>query len=619
MLTDEQLDIMSEALTPLFQNLEQEVIHDIAVRINTTLSLPGTAEQEAEAMRRSGFNPKKMLKKAYKKLKVSDEYKRKVAENTADYKRDMKQIVKQIQKDAVSAGNQIVADAAEKMLNDNISVWDKVSENMKEDGTLGQIVKAMQKQNKDGVLNLTGTSGFKGVSGFEPVKDAYLRELNKAMVKVSSGAFTADQAVRSCVKELAQKGIVSIDYASGRTMNLEAAARLCLRTALAQMDGQIVMEQCRRTGNDLVEVTAHWGAREGIGVADHKSWQGKVYSISGKRYRLESWRIKQKIEKLETGTGYPSNPLGLLGYNCRHRMHIFYRGVSRPTQWEPEPQPVTYNGKTYNYTQARSKMRAMERGIQSLKREQEACERLGVDTKEVKADVSSRTREYRKFCKACSMKPQENRLRYEAGTHDLTKTEAWKQYKSTATPERGLISSIINGKHKRNVEAVNAELDGLCYNKSKWSGKVNIDKNLPSGAGRKEWSCDITLAPNAQYDTVCHELLHSRSCSHFTTDDYEQNQIIEESSVELFTEEICKRKGLDYGKSYALSVNSLRRINRKLKLYEDDFDYARELFNVPMDQRLQWLIRKANGSGLSGEQLDYVHQLIGSLMGGWYV
>ena len=49
MLTDEQLEIISEAIQPLFQFLEREVIVDIARRIKKTLTYTRTAELQPRA------------------------------------------------------------------------------------------------------------------------------------------------------------------------------------------------------------------------------------------------------------------------------------------------------------------------------------------------------------------------------------------------------------------------------------------------------------------------------------------------------------------------------------------------------------------------------------------
>lgn len=58
MLTGEQLEIISEAIQPLFQYLEHEVIVDIARRIKKTLTYTRTAELQAVEMHRLGFSPR---------------------------------------------------------------------------------------------------------------------------------------------------------------------------------------------------------------------------------------------------------------------------------------------------------------------------------------------------------------------------------------------------------------------------------------------------------------------------------------------------------------------------------------------------------------------------------
>ncbi len=134
-------------------------------------------------------------------------------------------------------------------------------------------------------------------------------------------------------------------------------------------------------------------------------------------------------------TGYSADgakendPLRLNGYNCRHKHHVWFEGTSSLPKEDPEPEPVTVNGKTYDYYGMSQKMRSMERNIRALKREREALEALGMDAKAVSSKIKSRLGEYEAFCEKCGVRPDINRLRYECKTSDLTKTEAWKNMK----------------------------------------------------------------------------------------------------------------------------------------------------------------------------------------------
>ena len=57
MLSDEQQDVISGALVPLFQQLEAWVIAEIARRIKETLAYTRTAELQMEALRKLGYSP----------------------------------------------------------------------------------------------------------------------------------------------------------------------------------------------------------------------------------------------------------------------------------------------------------------------------------------------------------------------------------------------------------------------------------------------------------------------------------------------------------------------------------------------------------------------------------
>ncbi|MCM1112878.1 MAG: phage minor capsid protein [Muribaculum sp.] len=197
------------------------------------------------------------------------------------------------------------------------------------------------------------------------------------------------------------------------------------------------------------------GARNtGTGHANHKKWQGKVYyikEIEGKDYAEEAARIGQEsIESLWEATGYSADgtqendPLGLYGYNCRHKHYAWFEGVSEILPSEPDPDPVVIDGKEYDYYAATQRMRSMERAVRALKREREALKALGMeeDAKTVTAKIRSKIKEYEKFCEAAGIKPKSNRMRYESGTSDLTKTKAWKRYEGM---NGGLAAGIMDG------------------------------------------------------------------------------------------------------------------------------------------------------------------------------
>lgn len=437
MLSEEQLEIISEAIAPLFQYLEKEVIADIARRIAKTLTYSRTAELQAMSMEKLGYSPARIRKEAMKILNADPKYRKAVAKNTLEYKREVRNIINDITKRAYKSNDEIVAGAGNMSWINDLTVWKNAGKELKDNSFLQQLVDSFTAQTAGELKNMTQTTGFKVMSGYEGIENAYRRELDKAVIKICSGTFSRDKVVRDVVHDLAQSGLRSIDFASGYSMQLDTAARLAIRTGCHQLAGKVQDKNIEQTGENLVYVSKHWGARNtGTGHANHEQWQGRVYFIKeGQDYSEEARRIGQDyITDLWRATGYSadgaheSDPTGLYGYNCRHNHYVWFEGSSSMPKEQPQPDPVTINGKTYDYYAMTQKMRSMERNIRALKREKEALTALDDDTTEISAKIKQKTAEYRDFCKTCGVPASTSRLRYECGTSDLRKTKAWKSF-----------------------------------------------------------------------------------------------------------------------------------------------------------------------------------------------
>nr|DAO07865.1 MAG TPA: minor capsid protein [Caudoviricetes sp.] len=470
MLSEQQLEIIADALTPLFQYLEHEVIVDIARRIAKTLTYTRTAELQAMSMEQLGYSPARIRKEAMKLLTSDPAYRKAVAKNTLEYKREIRKTINQITKEAYKANDEIVANAGNMSWIDDLSVWKSAGKDLTDNSFLQQLVTAFSVQTAGELKNMTQSTGFKVMSGYEGIENAYRRELDKAVVKICSGTFSQDKVVRDVVHDLSQSGLRSVDFASGYSMQLDTAVRGALRTGCHQLAGKVQDQNIEQTGENLVYVSKHWGARNtGVGHANHEQWQGRVYYIKeGEDCREEAKRIGQDyITELWRATGYSvdgaheNDPTGLYGYNCRHNHHVWFEGVSSFPKDSPEPKPVTINGKTYDYYAMTQKMRAMERNIRALKREKEALATLGMDTREINARIKSKRAEYKEFCNACGVPEKTSRLRYECGTADLKKTRAWNGFEVSVAPIKNLESpkekridfgSVKNVKFEKNVD-----------------------------------------------------------------------------------------------------------------------------------------------------------------------
>lgn len=432
MLTENQLEMLGDKAAELMQEAEQDIIADIARRIKKTGRFTETAELRVMALRKAGWSTQKIRVEVMNILNADPEYKKFVANNTKQYKRDVMSAIRQMEKEAAKAGDDIIAEAGDMSYNSDLYAWHQAGETLTKDSSIVKIVEEMGATTGGTLKNLTRTMGFKGPHDFVALHSAYIRYLDKALMKMIMGGVSYDAAVEDSVREMARSGLRSVDYASGRTYQLDTAARMCIRTSVHQLSAKISYRNCDVMNTDLVEVSKHWGARP-----SHQVWQGKIYSRSGKNKKYPPFK--------ECHYGEAD---GLCGVNCRHTFHPFFEGISEPTKWQKEPEPKEYGGKMYSYYDATQKQRAMERQIRSTKREIEAMRSIGGNTSELESQKKRQIREYHKFSHAMDISPKDNRLRVVKGSSDLSKTETLKKHNALAKSNS---ADILKSKKKERI------------------------------------------------------------------------------------------------------------------------------------------------------------------------
>ena len=183
----------------------------------------------------------------------------------------------------------------------------------------------------------------------------FYNAMNMAYMEVSTGVKSYSQSIIDAINNIANVGGV-ITYPSGRNMSLESAVRMNVITGVNQTCGKLQELRANELGWDLMELTAHSGARP-----SHASWQGKIVSRSGQKGYLS-------LKDIGYGT-----VTGFKGVNCRHDWYPYYKGSSRTytekqlKEWQNEK--VTYNGQKINKYEATQIQRKMERQIRQDKKE----------------------------------------------------------------------------------------------------------------------------------------------------------------------------------------------------------------------------------------------------------
>lgn len=212
--------------------------------------------------------------------------------------------------------------------------------------------------------NLTQTTASVGAAQFR-------RACDMAYMQIETGAFSPDQAIANAVRRLSKEGIRTVEYhgetQTTHTDNIDVAVRRAVVTGVNQTTAELNLAINEELGLDLVEVSAHEGARP-----EHAVWQGGIYSLSGTSTKYPDFRKT---------TGYGTGA-GLCGWNCRHTFAPYVDGS--PRVWPKDEldrlnnRTVTYNGEEMSYYDATQKQRYIERNIRRWKREVLACDSAGV-------------------------------------------------------------------------------------------------------------------------------------------------------------------------------------------------------------------------------------------------
>ena len=219
---------------------------------------------------------------------------------------------------------------------------------IKQSKSMLQILLATAEKTSNNLNNLCMTTASTS-------QQEFMNAMDKAYLEVSTGVKSYSNAIIDTIKELSQKNTI-VEYPSGYRTSIENAVRMNIVTGVNQTCGKLQLMRADEMNWDLMELTAHSGARP-----EHAEWQGKIVSRSGKKGYLSFDDI-----------GY-GEPTGFKGVNCRHDWYPYFKGSSRTytqeqlNNWKNET--VTYNGKAISKYDATQIQRRMERQIRQDKKD----------------------------------------------------------------------------------------------------------------------------------------------------------------------------------------------------------------------------------------------------------
>lgn len=216
--------------------------------------------------------------------------------------------------------------------------------------SMEQLLSATARKTNNNLNNLTMTTATTSQSQF-------INAMNKAYMEVSTGVKSYSTSIIDTIKEISNQGAY-VEYPSGTHRSLESAVRTNIITSVNQTSGKLQELRAEEMDWDLVEVSAHGGARP-----EHAEWQGKVYSLRG-----ETKGYKTLEEVCDYG-----RVTGLCGANCRHTFFPYYKGSIRTYTnqelYELKNEKVEYNGQLISKYDASQIQRKMERNIRQNKKD----------------------------------------------------------------------------------------------------------------------------------------------------------------------------------------------------------------------------------------------------------
>lgn len=346
MLTQNDFINIEKQASALYENLELEIIEEIATRI-------------------ANFG--------YANTVVLNDIK--IAQEMGFLYQDIIRLVAEYNNTSYEEVSQIFNKAGNQTLKFDDKIYTEAGLNplpIKQSASMVQLLNSTIEKTSGNLQNLVMTTANNSQTQF-------YNAMNMAYMEVSTGVKSYTQSIIDKVKDLSSQGAI-ITYPSGRNMSLESAVRMNIITGVNQTCGKLQELRADELGWDLMELTAHSGARP-----SHASWQGKIVSRSGKKGYLS-------LDDIGYGTA-----TGFKGVNCRHDWYPYYKGSARTytqeqlASWENEK--VIYNGQKISKYDATQKQRYFERKIRQDKKDLKAQQAIltsndeNIDIKQVQDEI----------------------------------------------------------------------------------------------------------------------------------------------------------------------------------------------------------------------------------------
>ena len=480
MLPPSYLDRMPDAFVALWQQVEDEILQDVARRIGKMDAVTHTANwqlwryQQTEALRNDVV---KLLAKYTGKSEAA-----------------IRKLLLQATTEAMEREDAIYYH------------YDMEPTPFEESAALNNLLDAGARQTAGTWKNLTATTA-------NTVSGEFERTLDAAWAKVSTGAFDYKTAVKQAVDSLADD-MPMVTYPSGHKDSIEVAARRAVLTGVNQTCGKLQEARMDEMGCEFVETSAHGGARP-----SHAEWQGRQFHRGG----AVTYKGKYYPDFYEA-THYGSGD-GIYGWNCSHTHFAIFPELGAPPQWTQEQlrelnaRNIEWNGKKYTAYEISQMQRARERNVRRWKKRYLAEDAAGLDATDAAVRLRAARQSLAEFAQATGGRVDSARV----SVPKFGRSEASKASWAARGKSQGNSGTLLqklnysNNVSKTERESIESELSVLPqWQRDKAEGIINkvvMTEKDADGSGYYYPDKTLYLHPERKSGDVIHEYGHALEIS----------------------------------------------------------------------------------------------------------
>lgn len=331
MLSPEYYESCAQLILQQYADLEDAILRDIIRRLMKRGFVTDSAKWQAEMLQEAGL--------------LYNDIVQEISDRTDACAEQVKTLFEDAGVQTVQIDNEIYREAG------------LVPVDIRQSPSMRQVLEAGYRKTLGQLDNLTKTMPSAG-------QRLYINACNQAYMKVTSGAFSYQQAIMQAVRDTAASGMKMIQYDSGHADRVETAVRRAVLTGVGQTCREIGRMNAEENGCSLMEITAHSGARP-----EHAVWQGQLVDLTGRRAG-EVVDGKRVLSLSAIGYGQIT---GFGGVNCRHDWYPYFEGISVPNYTvaqlkDLDARNIPYNGEMYTQYEISQMQRAGERKVRAWKR-----------------------------------------------------------------------------------------------------------------------------------------------------------------------------------------------------------------------------------------------------------